>query len=284
MIEGDFLKHLNRMNLLIDKRISSNYAGERKSLHTGRGNMFKDHRMYSFGDDFRDVDWKVYGRTDKLHVKRYEEDKSLTTHIIIDASNSMDFKSEDVKKFEYACMLGLSFAYVAMRKNEKFVLSTFSDKLDYFKPNRGKRHFVEILDYLKNKNAKGKSKFEDSLASYSKTIGSRSMVVVISDFLYDIEEVKRSFARFKNCEIKLIQVLDEAEEKLKVSGDINIRDLETKNVMRTFIDNFTRKSYLKKKDEHRNKLRWMSNEMSAKFYSFTTDTNIFDSIHEVFMR
>jgi len=156
MIESDFLKHLDRMSLLISKRISSNFVGERQSLSTGRGTMFKDHGMYTPGDDFRAIDWKVYGRTDKLHIRRYEEDKALVSHIILDSSSSMNYGSGKVKKFDYASMVGLAFAYMSMKKNEKFVLSTFSENLDLIIPRKGKRHFVSVIDYLKEKEAKGK--------------------------------------------------------------------------------------------------------------------------------
>ncbi|MDP3916749.1 MAG: DUF58 domain-containing protein [Nanoarchaeota archaeon] len=281
MIEDDFLKHLDRMSLLIQKRISSNYIGERRSFHTGKGNLFKDHRIYSSGDDFRDIDWKVYGRTDKLHVKKYEEDKSLTVHIIIDSSKSMGYASGKVEKFDYASMIGLAFAYMAMKKNEKFVLSTFSDSLEMFTPRRGKRQFVKVIDYLKTKEAKGKSNFEESLVGYVKKIGSRSMIIVISDFFYDIKEIERSLGRFKNCEIKLIQVLDEVEQKMNLKGDLKLRDLETSEVVRAFMDNVAKKVYFKRKDEHNAKLKWIAGSFGAGFYSFSTDQPIFDSIYEV---
>lgn len=281
MIESDFLKHLDRMSLLISKRISSNFVGERQSLSIGRGTMFKDHGMYTPGDDFRAIDWKVYGRTDKLHIRRYEEDKALVTHIILDSSSSMNYGSSKVKKFDYGSMIGLAFAYMSMKKNEKFILSTFSEDLDLIIPRKGKRHFVSVIDYLKEKEAKGKTKFEDSLLNYLKKIESRSMIIIISDFFYDVEEIERSLGRFKNSEIKLIQVLDPVECNLNLKGDLKLRDLETSEVVRTFIDKVTKARYMKKKDEHNAKLKWIASALGAKFHSFSTDTPIFDNLYEV---
>ncbi len=281
MIEEDFLRHLDRMSVLVQKRVSSNFIGERKSLQTGKGNMFKDHRMYTPGDDFRDIDWKVYGRTDKLHVKKYEEDKSLSTHIILDSSKSMDYKSGDVTKFEYASMVGLAFAYMAMKKNERFMLSTFADSLDIFTPRRGRRQFVRVIDYLKEKQAGGKTNFEQSLLTYLKRIGSRSLIVVVSDFFYDIDEIERSLKRFKNCEIILIQVIDEVESRMNLKGDLRFRDMETSQVIRAFMDAVTKKLYFKKKEEHNEKLKWIASSLGAKFYTFSTETPIFDSIYNV---
>ena len=281
MIENDFLKHLDRMYLLIDKRVSSNYMGERKSFQTGKGNLFKDHGMYSVGDDFRDIDWKIYGRTDKLHIKRYEEDKSLNMHIIIDSSKSMDYASGEIKKFEYGAMIGLAFAYLAMKKNEKFVLTTFADGLDLFVPRKGRAQFVKAIEYLRGKKAGGKTNFEKALMGYLKKIGSKSLVVVISDFFYDLGEIERTLGRFKNCEIKLIQVLDEVECNFNLKGDLNLRDMETSQVIRTFIDGVTKRSYLKKKEEHNERLKWIADSLGAKCYSFSTEKPIFDAVFEV---
>ena len=281
MIEEDFLRHLERMSVIIQKRVSSNYIGERASLQTGKGSLFKDHGIYTPGDDFRDIDWKVYGRTDKLHVKRYEEDKSLNVHIIIDSSKSMDYKSGDVTKFEYASMIGLAFAYMSVKRNEKFVLSTFSDSLDVFTPRRGKKQFVRAIDYLKEKKAEGKTNFEISLLAYLKKIGSRSMIIIVSDFFYDLDEIERSLKRFKNCEIKLIQVLDEIESKMNLKGDLRLKDMETSEVIRMFVDNTSRNAYFKKKEELNERLKWIAGSVGAKFYSFSNDAQIFDSIYEV---
>ena len=157
MIEPNFFKHLDRLKLIIEKKVASNYVGERESMNTGRGNAFKDHGMYTPGDDFRDIDWKVYARTDKLHIKRYEENRDLTLHIIIDYSKSMDY-GEAIKKYQYASLIGLGFAYLAMKKNERFVLSTFSDTLEPFRPERGRKKILEAVEHLRNKKPGGGSK------------------------------------------------------------------------------------------------------------------------------
>ena len=125
-IDVSFLSQLDRFNLVIKKRVTSNYTGPRKSVALGRGLLFKEHRIYAPGDDIRAIDWKVYARTDDLYVKMYEEEKNLIVHIIVDYSASMNF-GKPINKFDYASMLGVGFAYLAMKENEKFQFSTFSD-------------------------------------------------------------------------------------------------------------------------------------------------------------
>jgi len=135
MINTDFLDQLNRFHLAVKKRVTSSYTGPRKSIATGRGLTFKEHRIYSPGDDIRQIDWKVFARTDDLYIKTYEEERNLTAHLIMDASASMGF-GKPISKFDYAAMLGVGFAYLAMRENEKFQFSTFAESLDVFQSRR----------------------------------------------------------------------------------------------------------------------------------------------------
>jgi len=113
MISTEFLDQLTKFHLIVSKRVTSQYAGPRKSIAMGKGIIFKDHRIYAPGDDFRAIDWKVYARTDDLYVKNYEEERNLAVHIIVDSSGSMDY-GKPRSKFDYASMLGVGFAYLAL--------------------------------------------------------------------------------------------------------------------------------------------------------------------------
>lgn len=284
MIDTSFLRHLDRFNLIINKRITSNYIGERKSSALGRGIIFKDHSPYVSGDDFRAIDWKVYARLDKLFVKRYEEERNLSVHIVVDFSASMDFGTGKLKKSDFASMIGVGFAYLAMRNNEKFVLSTFSDTFDLFRPRRGKRQLAAIVDYLNSRKPKGHSNFEESLVKYKKRmITSRSLVVIISDFLYDTEEIKHVLYRLAGHDIKLIQVLDKLERDLYIEGDFKLKDLETDERIRTFIGPYLKKKYNKAMADHNAEIKKVVEEVGADFYTVGTDEQIFDVFHRILM-
>lgn len=279
-IDLSFLHKLNRMSLIINKRLTSNYVGERRAIATGRGLIFKDHAIYAPGDDFRTIDWKVLARLDKLFVKRYEEERNLTVHVIIDYSGSMAFGGR-TKKYEYADMLGLGFCYMAMKHNEKFVVSTFADRLEVFKPKRGRSNLMRVLDYLNAKKPKGLSKFEPSLAAYKKRINTRSYVVILSDFLYDAEEIKNAIKRYKDHHVVLIQVLDKTETELDIEGDFKLVDAETEDTLRTFISPYARKKYLEQLADHQAKIKKACDEIGAKFFVFSTEYPIFDAFYEV---
>ena len=280
-IDISFLHKLNRMSLLVEKRVTSNYVGERAAVYTGRGLIFKDHAMYSPGDDFRAIDWKAYARLDKLYVKRFEEERNLTVHVIIDYSGSMAFGSGRIKKYEYADMLGLGFAYMAMRHNERFVVSTFADRLEVFKAKRGRTNLMTMLDYLNKKKPKGLSKLGESLVAYKKRVTSRSYIVILSDFLYDVEEIRKAIERYKDHHVLLIQVLDKSEANLDLEGDFKLLDVETNESLRTFLSPYSRKQYLEQLAEHQAKIRRVCDEIGAKFFVFHTGFPIFDAFYQV---
>ena len=283
MIDQEFLHQLDRFSLIINKRITSNYVGERFSHATGRGLIFKDHTIYAPGEDFRSVDWRVFGRTDKLYVKRYEEERNLAVHIILDFSASMGFGTT-MTKAEFASMVGVGFSYLALKNNEKFVLSTFSDSLEFFKPRRGRGQLASMVEFLNAKKPKGLTKLEQSLSSYKKLLNSRSYVVIVSDFLYPIDDIRKALYLFKNHKVVLIQVLDKIEKNLDLEGDFKLKDLETNEVLRTFINPFSRKQYSNMLDEHIDKIKQACTEAGAQFYSSNTGQNVFDVFFDVLGR
>ena len=275
MINLEFLKHLDKLSLIINKKITSNYAGQRESKNTGEGLIFKDHRIYAPGDEIKNIDWKVYARTDNMFVRTFEAERNLTVHVVLDMSASMNF-GRPLKKSDYSDMIGVGFAYMALKNNEKFVISTFSDKLEVFKAQKGKGQLAKVVEYLNRKEASGTSNLDSSLSKYQKWIGSRSLIIIVSDFLYDIKDIRNVLQRFKRNDIKLIQVLDRTESKLNLEGDFRLKDLESSSILRTFIGPFLRKRYFTRLEEHNSRIREACNEVGAQFFTVSTDMPIFD--------
>jgi len=280
MISTDFLDQLDRFHLVVKKKVTSNYTGPRKSIATGRGLMFKEHRIYSPGDDIRLIDWKVFARTDDLYIKTFEEEKNLTAHIIMDSSASMGF-GKPISKFDYAAMLGVGFAYLAMRENEKFQFSTFSESLDVFQSRRGMSHLASMVFHLNQTKTQGYSKLLNSMVQYKKVVGSRSMLVLVSDFLLDINEITEALYTLGDHEIKILQILDPIEKDLKYSGDFKLVDSETKDKLRTYISPRLRVEYQQMLDNHTAKIEETCNKLGYHFHQITTDTPVFDAFYRV---
>lgn len=276
MIETSFLKQLDRFSLILDRKLNSNYSGERKSSAIGEGFVLQDYVQYVPGDDFRKIDWKVFARSDKLYIRRYEEERNLTVHILIDVSGSMNYGKKH-KKSEFASMVGIGFAYIALKKNERFLLSTFAEQFQHLKPRRGRRQLAAMVEYLNKIKPEGKTKFADALRRYHKHhVSSRSMVVIISDFLYDIEEVRDVCLRYRGHDVKLIQVLDEVEHTLAVQGEFNLVDTETKTKRQIHVTPLLRKRYLEAMADHQAELAETALQTGARFYTASTEQQIFD--------
>ncbi len=279
-INTSFLKQLDKFSLVIRKKVTSSFTGERRAFNVGAGLIFRDYANYSYGDDFKSIDWKAYARSDKLFVKRYEEDRNLTVHIIVDFSGSMDFGVK-TKKYEYASMIALGFAYIALKNNERFVLTTFDDKLEFFKPSKGTKQIASMLSYLNKKKAVGVSSFEQSLLKYKQLVGSKALVVVISDFFYDTKQISNILHRYKNNKIILVQVLDALEKNLDLEGNYDLLDLESDSKLNTFIDPYLRKKYFENLELHQAKIKEVCSEVKADFFVIGSDENIFDVFYKV---
>jgi len=277
-IDISFLRQLDKFDVVLKKRIHSSYSGVHQSKSYGTGLVFYDYRSYSPGDDFRTIDWKVYGRTDDFFVRRYEEERNARVHVVIDASASMNY-GEKVKKFEYASMIGLGFCYMALRNNENFEVSTFSEDLDIFRAKKGMSKLISVVDMLNRTVPKGHSRFKDSLEKYKTAIKTKSMVIIISDFLFDPEELKNTIYRFKKSEVMVIQVLDPAERELDLQGEVILTDAETNDRMKTFISNKVIENYSEKLLEHIYNLKKVCDTYNAKFLSVSTETPVFDAFY-----
>ena len=279
MITADFLGQLEKFHLILNKRVNSKYFGSRQSVHHGRGSQLLDHRIYSERDDFRLIDWKVYARTDNLYIKRFEEERNMTVHVLIDGSGSMNYGKP--KKFEYASMLGVGFAYLALKDHERFQFATFSDKLDVFQPRRSLQHVAVMINHLNKVKPKGKSSFSEPMIKYRKILGTKSLIIIISDFLFETEELKEGLLSLGHNEIKIVQLLDPSELKLKISGNVKLHDSESKKVLKTYISQRLISDYESKLQSHVSNLNKTCLDLKADFFSIPTDTPIFDSFYRI---
>ncbi|MBU0461465.1 MAG: DUF58 domain-containing protein [Nanoarchaeota archaeon] len=281
MIDTSFLHQLDRFNIVLKKRIHSAYSGSRESQAAGSGLVFKDHRQNVLGDDLRAIDWKVYARTDEYFIKRYEEERNMRVHIIIDSSASMNF-GRRIKKFEYASMIGIGFAYMALRDNEKFEISTFSERLHRFRPRKGANQLISVLDQLNSLKLDGRSKFAECLEQYKEAIKTKALVIIISDFLFDLSKLRDVLFRFRKSEVLVVQVLDTEEVNLGIEGDVILQDSENPvSWLRTFITNRLRNNYEGELSGHTAKVKNTCETMNIKFLQVSTDKPIFDTFYEL---
>lgn len=280
MIDTEFLENLKNLNFIARKKVTSVYIGSRSSVMQGRGLEIFDHREYFPGDDFRTIDWKLYGRTEKLFIRRFEEEKNLTLHALIDSSKSMDFSLKGKRKFDYAESIATGFIYLAMIKYEKFSTALYAEKIrEVTSAKKGKRHFFRILELLNKVEPYGQSKLKESMDQYGNFIKTKSFIVLISDFLEELSSLEDGLYRVaKNSkECIAIQILDPSEISLEWNEDIKFEDLETYRTEIAYISPGFREEYKRKIKEHIFEVQKICDDLNIEFFLLTTNMPLFDS-------
>jgi uncharacterized protein (DUF58 family) len=280
MIEIDFIDELDRFNLALKKNSTEIKEGEQSSSSTGHGIIFEDHKKYLPGDDIRRIDWKAYGRTDDLYVKRFEEEKSITVHILVDRSSSMDF-GEKEEKYDYASKIGLALAYMVSNTNDRFRYSVFSETITDISSARRNPNIGAMVETLNGLRKTPESKVEKCITEYSAKIENKSVVVIISDFLTDLEEIESAVNRLKNSDVVLVNTFDIEEIDPSMEGDKILQDPESDQQMRTYISRKTRSDYREKLEKHMQDIEEVAEKYGADYILASTEEDVFESFLKV---
>lgn len=283
-IDVDFFRQLDRFTFMVRKRVSSAYAGSRRSRRKGHGLDTMGYTEYHPGDDLKSIDWNVYARSEKLYVREFEEDKSVTTHILLDSSKSMDYSLDTLTKFEYGAMFAAGFAYLVTKDNDKFGISTYSEDIQISQTHRGRRHLLRDIDSLAEVELEGQTALDHCVQLYEKMISSRSLIVIISDFMEPMESIESAIYRLSNHDLILIQVLDPSESDLSMHGHVKLMDLETDAELKTYLSNNFKDKYQEELKSHIDGIQNICNHAGADFYTFTTDTPIFEAFFNAINR
>jgi len=279
-MDTEFFKELERFSLLVKKRVSTAYSGGRKSLRFGHGISPVGYREYRKGDDFKLVDWKVYGRTEKLYIREHEEERSLVVHVLVDGSASMGYEG----KFTYASRLAAGFAYLATLENEKYAISLFCKRLYAGEPKRGRRNLFTSIDDLDKVSPRGGTSLKPIVDQFESLVTTTSLVVLISDFLGETEDVLSAVYRLSRHDLVVIQVLAPEEAELGFGGDVKFVDSETRQPLITRITEGERREYLRRLEEHNSRIAAACSQVGADYFRFRTDRPIFEAFMEMLSR
>ena len=205
-------------------------SGLHRSPAQGFSAEFSEYRQYMPGDDTSLIDWKLYARSDRHYVKKFEEETNLECHLLLDVSGSMAYGSGGVTKHEYGACLAASLAYLMNRQRDAVGLLAFSDRiLQHLPAGARPGHLQRLLRALDALRAERGSDLAGPLDRLAAGLSRRGMTVLISDLLDDPDAVIRSLRhlRFRGMDVIVFQVLDPAELTLPFDGAARFRDLES---------------------------------------------------------
>lgn len=232
MNTNELLKQVRHIEIKA-KGLSNNlFAGQYHSAFKGKGLMFSEVRQYQYGDDIRDIDWNVSARQGSLFVKVLEEERELTSMLVIDVSNSLFFGSQTFFKRDYVIQIAATLAFSAISNNDKVGVILFSDKIEKFiPPKKGRKHILFIIRELLDFSPENKeTNIDVALQFLNNAIKRRCTAFIISDFIC-MQEYKQTLTiSNRKHDIIGIQVYDKLETALPAVGLMKIEDAETKTV------------------------------------------------------
>lgn len=282
MIDLKFLNELEQFQKALKKNASQMNQGEQKSNRSGQGMIFKDHKEYIPGDSVKKIDWKAYARTKDYFIKRFEEERRLNIHILVDRSSSMDYGSP--KKYEFAAKLGLGVAKMSLNTNDRYNFSVFSETLTSLSSGRRGKDITQLVEILNDLKHTPESRIEDSITEYSQRIENESAVVIISDFLSDSEDIASGLTSLKHTKPVVVNVLDEKELNPDLSGDKILKDPESSSRLRTFLSRKTKKKYRSRLDNHIDNLEEVSRKNGAGFIQVSTSEDILETLLKIWKK
>ena len=243
----DFLRKLEFLRVVARRVHTGRFSALTRSKKLGRGIDFADHRPYTPGDDFKDIDWNLYGRMDRLMVRLAEEETELNLHLLVDCSASMG-----PAKSRYAHEVATALAYVALAHLDRVHVWPFGGGLQPpMSPPRHKAQAVQILRYLDGIEALEETDLEATAKAFAGVSRSRGIALVISDFLAPTGWGRAlDLLRHARYEVGILQVSSPEEAEAPHRGEIVLKDRESGRRMRVRVTDRIAQAYKRAFLEH----------------------------------
>jgi uncharacterized protein (DUF58 family) len=276
LITPELLRRLEQFQLLAQRRAKSSARGERRSRARGQSVEFADHRNYVAGDDFRYLDWNLYGRLDKLFLKLYEEERELPVTIFLDASESMTFGTPP--KFDFARQIAAAIGYVALCGFDRVSVHIFPDApgesavRGALRAVRGRKSSLEFFKNLTQITAQGQAALNESLRRGALAARQAGVAVVLSDFLDPAGYEPGLTALIgRGFQVNAVQILAPEEVNPPTYGDLRLVDSETGVIQEVTFGKFRLNAYQQTVQNYIQRLREFCQARGVSFFTTTSD-------------
>ncbi len=259
-------------------------SGLHRSPHKGFSVEFKAHRPYAPGDDIRSIDWKVFGKTDRLFIREYEEETNLRCTILVDSSGSMGYRgsrSNGLSKHDYAVRTAACLTYLILQQQDSVGLVTFDATVRRYIPPRGRpRHMRTIINELKKQKPGHETELGTVFHEMVAKIQRRGLLIILSDLFGDVDPLMKSLAHFRhaNHEIIIFQIWDPDELDFPFRQWTQFESLEA-SANRHLVDPAQiRRAYLERLAEFRDQLANGCSRHRISLVPLTTDLPYAESL------
>lgn len=228
-LDPELLQKLGDLELIAREVVEGLRAGSHRSPLKGFSTEFAHHRQYAPGDAIRDLDWRVYGRTERYYTKLYEAETNFDCHLLMDASSSMTYGSVKVSKLEYSKYLAAALSYLILNQRDSVGLSVFDSEMRAHLPPRSAMSIIlQIEKILKEITPTPKTSIAKQLNDIALQIKRRSFVILISDLFSDVGDIMRGLQRLRygGHNVIVFHTLDPCELKFPFKGTWQFDGLE----------------------------------------------------------
>jgi len=279
LLTPKLLRRLEQFQLLAQRRSKSSAKGERRSRARGQSVEFADYRNYTHGDDFRYLDWNLFGRLDRLFLKLYEEERELPVRIFLDASESMTFG--EPRKFDFARQVAAGVGYVALCGFDRVAVHPFPEHaLDgalhsALRSVRGRRSALGFFQNLSRLQAAGPAQLNATLRRGALEARQTGVAVVLSDFL-DPEGYEAGLNALvgRGFHIDLVQILAPEELAPSTYGDLKLVDAETGGMQEVTFGKFRLKAYQQTVQNYCQRLREFCRGRGIQYFQARSDMSL----------
>jgi uncharacterized protein (DUF58 family) len=290
LISPKALMNIRNLELRARVVVEGFWNGLHRSPYHGFSVEFTEYRQYTEGDDPRYVDWRVFARSDRYFIKKFEDETNLRCYLLADNSRSMGFSSLSYTKAEYASTLAATLAYFLYLQGDAVGLLTFDEQIREYLPARHRTGHLRHLMLALEQPAVGRATdLASPLKRIVEVVRKRGLIILISDFLAPIERLETELTTLAACghEIVVFQVLDPAELTFDFDSAAMFEDVESGRTL--FIDpNTARREYLQKLEAHFDALRSSCQRLGIACKRVTTDRPLelalFDFLRERMQR
>ena len=277
LLTAELLRRLESLQLLARRRARSAMKGERRSRARGQSVEFADHRNYSAGDDFRYLDWNLYGRLEKLFLKLYEEERELPLRIFLDASESMTFGTP--VKFDFARQVAAALGYVSLCGFDRVTVVPFPENPDEaasraaLRAVRGRKSSLGFFQNLSEISAQGTANLNDALRRGAMEARQAGVGIVLTDFL-DPGGYESGLSALvsRGFQVTAVQILAPEELNPPSYGDLRLVDAETGGIQEVTFGRFRLKAYQQTVQNFCQRLREFCQARGISYFLAASDT------------
>lgn len=281
-IDAATLMQIRSLELRAKAVVEGFLTGLHRSPYHGFSVEFTEYRQYVSGDDPRYLDWRLYARSDRYYVKRFEDETNLRCHLLVDASKSMSFGSLPYTKSDYACTLAATFGYFLTLQRDAIGLARFDREIEEFLPARYRPgHLRRVMLALERPAAGSSTDLSKPLDQAAERIRKRGMLVLISDLLAPLTdlETRLGYFRARGHEVVIFHTLDPAERNLSFNQPALFHDIESGREI--YVDpQQVRGEYQRRIGEHLSKLRQICEGLGVDYRPVTTDEPLQQALGE----